>query len=60
MNRRAFLSSGLAAAMVIPRSRAAGERVNHRLPASDVHYRRVRSYIEDVPVPEYRLSLIHI
>src|SRR5438270_9917751 len=26
----------------------------HRLPASDSHYQRVRSYVEDKPIPEYR------
>jgi alpha-L-fucosidase len=26
----------------------------HRLPATDSHYKRVKSYIEDEPVPEYR------
>jgi alpha-L-fucosidase len=54
MNRRSFLSSSVTVAMAMQRSRAAGDRVDHRLPASDIHYRRVRSYIEDVPVPEYR------
>jgi alpha-L-fucosidase len=54
MNRRSFLTSGFAAVAALQRLRAAGDRKNHRLPASDTHYRRVQSYVEDVPVPEYR------
>src|ERR1700757_96952 len=27
---------------------------NHRLPLTDKHYQRVRSYVEDEPVPQYR------
>jgi alpha-L-fucosidase len=52
MNRRSFLAGGLAAAAAMP-ARAA-DRVNHRLPARDSHYRQTQSYVEDVPVPEYR------
>jgi alpha-L-fucosidase len=52
MNRRSFLASGLAAAAAMP-ARAA-DRVNHRLPARDSHYRQTQPYVEDVPVPEYR------
>ena len=33
---------------------AAGSSAKHRLPLTDSHYKRVRSYIEDEPVPEYR------
>jgi alpha-L-fucosidase len=54
MNRRSFLSTGFAAAAALPRLRADCDRVNHRLPASDVHYRRVQTYVEDIPIPEYR------
>ncbi len=54
MNRRRFLMSGISAAAVFNRVWAAGERRNHYLPKSDTHYRRVQSYVEDVPVPEYR------
>lgn len=54
MNRRSFLTTGFAAVAALERARAAEERKNHRLPVRDVHYRRVQSYIEDVPVPEYR------
>src|SRR5215472_2991017 len=51
MNRRSFLASSLAASAAL-QSRAA-DRVNHRLPARDSHYRQTQSYIEDVPVPVY-------
>ena len=33
---------------------SAGSPGKHRLPLTDSHYKRVRSYIEDEPVPEYR------
>lgn len=33
---------------------SASDRAQHRLPVTDSHYKRVRSYIEDEPVPEYR------
>ena len=52
MNRRTFLISSLASAAAL--SRAAGERRNHFLPKTDTHYRQVESYVEEVPVPEYR------
>jgi alpha-L-fucosidase len=52
LNRRSFLAGGVAAA-ALPGSRAA-ERVNHFLPSTDTHYRHVKSYVEDIPVPEYR------
>jgi alpha-L-fucosidase len=52
MKRRSFLAGGLAAAL--PEPGRADERVTHYLPQSDVHYRRVRSYVEEVPVPGYR------
>jgi len=51
MTRRDFVrfgALGLAEAGVISAS------ASRRLPATDVHYRRVRSYIEEQPVPEYR------
>jgi alpha-L-fucosidase len=54
MNRRSFLASGFAAVAAGQSLRAAGERVNHHLPALDTHYRHVKSYVEDIPVPEYR------
>lgn len=34
----------------VPEDKAA----EHRLPASDSHYQRVRSYVEDKPIAEYR------
>jgi len=52
MNRRSFLAGSLAAAAALPGR--ATERVNHRLPTRDSHYRQTQSYVEDVPVPEYR------
>jgi len=51
MTRRDFVrfgALGLAGVRAIPAS------ANRRLPATDVHYRRVRSYIEEQPVPGYR------
>jgi alpha-L-fucosidase len=52
VKRRRFLASGLAAAL--PELRAVEGRVPHYLPKSDVHYQRVRAYVEEVPVAEYR------
>jgi alpha-L-fucosidase len=52
MNRRSFLAGSLAAAAA-QRVRGA-DRVNHRLPVRDSHYRQTQSYIEDVPIPEYQ------
>jgi len=54
MNRRRFLVSGISATAVWNRVCPAADRVNHYLPKSDTHYRRVQSYVEDIPVPEYR------
>ena len=63
MNRRSFVKTGLGvlagapligAALTRPAQAAAGPDLRHRLPSSDSQYRQVRSYIEDVPVPEYR------
>jgi alpha-L-fucosidase len=66
MNRRKFISRALTAGggLVLgettnPRlqaSRPSGDdarRASHRLPETDVHYRKVRSYVEEIPVPEY-------
>jgi len=53
MNRRSFLAGSLASGAALRSSRAA-ERRNHHLPARDTHYRHVQSYVEEVPVPEYR------
>jgi alpha-L-fucosidase len=54
MNRRRFLLSSAAATPGLYRVCAASDRVNHYLPKSDTHYRKVQSYVEEVPVPEYR------
>jgi alpha-L-fucosidase len=53
MHRRHFLKSTLAgisaASLLKPETRQ-----EHRLPETDSHYRQVKSYVEEVPVPEYR------
>ena len=54
MNRRSFLSSGFAAAAALRRRAPPVTASTIRLPATDTHYRKVQSYVEDVPVPEYR------
>ena len=66
MNRRKFVARALTASggLALPGGNdfhfhlseaSAGElpRASHRLPETDVHYRKVRSYVEEVPVPEY-------
>ena len=57
MNRRRFLSHGLGACGVALATRAdiwsAEQRQLHRLPAGEHHYQKVKSYVEEVPVPEY-------
>lgn len=50
MNRRHFLMSGISATAAF----SATARTNHYLPKTDSHYRRVQSYVEEIPVPEYR------
>ena len=61
MQRRRFLvgaGAALAAPLATPSSAfwqaAQADPRKHRLPLTDSHYQRVRSYIEDQPVPEYR------
>ena len=59
MQRRQFLSRTgvvLASRLLGPiRSFASSTPLAmHRLPENDPHYRRVRSYVEEIPVPEYR------
>jgi alpha-L-fucosidase len=54
MIRRRFLMSGVAATPGLLRVCTAADRVNHHLPRTDTHYRKVQSYVEEVPVPEYR------
>jgi alpha-L-fucosidase len=57
LQRRTFLSGAATAlasrAVFLPRS-FARENLPHRLPPSDPHYRRVQSYIEEVPELGYR------
>lgn len=53
MHRRYFLKStlaGLSAASLLEPDTA----TTHRLPETEGQYRRVKSYVEEVPVPEYR------
>jgi len=54
VNRRQFLMSGVAAIAAFDAARAADERVNHYLPKTDTHYRKVQPYVEEVPAPQYR------
>ncbi|MFN7995911.1 MAG: alpha-L-fucosidase [Bryobacteraceae bacterium] len=49
MNRRHFLYAAAASSWPL-----AAQIPPHRLPATDHHYHKVRGYVEDVPVPEYR------
>ena len=42
------------ASAVLPRAFGQTSRYSHRLPASDQNYARSSSYIENVPIPEYR------
>jgi alpha-L-fucosidase len=54
MNRRDFLQSATAISLVPARALWPQTAVPpHRLPASDTHYQRTRSYVEETPVPEY-------
>lgn len=56
INRRTFLSGaacGIATHPFLTRA-ANGPRAEHRIPAGNSHMQRVKSYIEDTPVPEYR------
>ena len=61
MQRRSFItgagaalaSSSLSAACSFSQA-FASQPSRHRLPSNDAHYQRVRSYIEDEPIPEYR------
>jgi alpha-L-fucosidase len=52
MNRRDFIFSGIALGTS---ARAIGSEApfQHRLPESDFHYRKVKSYVEEVPVAGY-------
>src|SRR5215469_11237928 len=58
MNRREFLSSAGAAAFGLGLERDGCAQppeppLEHRLPATDQDYQRSKSYIEEVPTPEY-------
>ena len=53
MNRRNFLIAGAALSAAQLRLRGANT-LDHHLPETDRHYQRVKSYIEDTPVPQYR------
>ncbi len=56
MQRRTFLSTTaltLASRLIHPHSSFAFEAPAHHLPIEDPHYRRVRSYIEEVPQQGY-------
>ncbi len=50
MTRRNFVRFG---ALGLAGAKAVAAPARHRLPITDVHYRRVRSYIEQQPVPGY-------
>lgn len=55
MDRRNFFKGGFQALSAAALLR--GQAMNapsHKLPETDNHYRSVRNYIEDIPVPEYR------
>jgi alpha-L-fucosidase len=61
LQRRSFMTGigmALASRFMSPLSTfsqvSAGGPRKHRLPLTDSHYKRVRSYVEDEPVPEYR------
>ncbi|MBO0798534.1 MAG: alpha-L-fucosidase [Blastocatellia bacterium] len=55
LNRRQFIVSSLIAGRMLSAQAGAGaqSRGQHRLPANDAHLKRVRDYVEDIPVPEY-------
>ncbi len=55
MNRRNFLLTTGAAAVSAGQMRGEGPvRRDHHLPETDRHYQRVKSYVEETPVPQYR------
>ena len=61
MQRRSFIAgagTALGSSFFTPFSALsqalAGEPAKHQLPLTDTHYKGVRSYIEDEPLPEYR------
>jgi hypothetical protein len=59
MDRREFrllTGTGLAGASLLAHQQSA--RRNQRLPANGHHYRKVSSYVEEVPVPEYQWASV--
>jgi alpha-L-fucosidase len=54
MNRRDFLFTNAAALYAAQERASASNPQDHHLPATDRHYQRVKSYIEDTPVSNYR------
>lgn len=58
MNRREFISSAGATALTASlskrdRGQSPEPPIEHRLPQTDIDYQRAKSYVEEVPVPEY-------
>ncbi len=54
MDRREFLIAGTATILSAPHVLQDAPRTfTHTLPVSDVHYKQVKSYVENTPVPEY-------
>ena len=53
MNRRDFLATTAALSALRLRANPSSSP-DHHLPETDRHYRRVKSYIEETPIPEYR------
>jgi alpha-L-fucosidase len=55
MDRRNFIKGGVQALSTAAVLRGQTPHAPiHRLPETDSHYRQVKGYVEDVPVPEYR------
>src|SRR5690349_4436548 len=52
LTRRQVLASA-SAALAMSRLQASDGVPSHRLPVNDNHYKRVKDYVEDTPVPEY-------
>lgn len=54
MNRREFLAASAAELSTRQLLGQGPHSLDHHLPGTDRHYQRVKSYVEDIPVPEYR------
>src|SRR5579875_1819682 len=54
VNRRDFLFTSAATLAAAQVRDSSSNPSDHRLPESDRHYQRVKSYIEDTPIPQYR------